>query len=204
MLYMLIAFSIFLVAFVITTTVMTHKISFLQRDITTGLYRRLYIEQILKRLSKRQVDVTIAIVDVNGLREVNTKHGHRAGDELLKLAAKRLNRISSRRHWVGRLGGDEFVIVATKVNCVELANEIEESLHTKHPNGGWGLGVAGVARCRHGDTRSALECADMALLRAKRHFYGSREAAVYQYNSLLDGIPKVENRPVRRLREAVK
>lgn len=187
------------------------KISTLNRDITTGLYRRQVAEAYLARIAEGRRDVTLALIDLNGLKEVNTKLGHEGGDLFIKQAAKRLQRLQrlGTRRIVSRWGlGDEFLIIDEgHIDLHDFCNEVEEALHAKHPvNGLWGLGVAGVARSRTGETRVALECADAALYRAKRTFYETDIAHVYIYDSHFDGPPKYNqhtkpSRPARRRRD---
>lgn len=205
--YIWLMFSFVLSVFLYVIIAGATKIAYLQRDATTGMYLRLYIEGLLDRFESGRNDVTIAIVDINGLREVNNQRGHKAGDDLLKQTAKRLHNVigKQKNKWIGRFGGDEFVVIALNMSCGDLAIEVEEALHSRHPlDNTWGLGVAGVSRSRRGEARTALECADMALLRAKRTFYSSRQMVVFQYDSTLDGWPKTEpRRPIERLRERV-
>lgn len=206
--YVWLVFSSFTATLAVTIASGWARIGFLQRDVTTGLYRRIYIEELLLRLGGNRTDVTIAIVDLNGLREVNNRHGHSAGDNFLQLAARRLQVVIGRRknRWVGRLGGDEFIVVATgHIECASLASDVEEALHARHPiNDAFGLGVAGIARTRRGETKSALECADMALLRAKKEFYTTKIPTICRYDVILDGIPKLTTaRPTKRLRDQI-
>lgn len=176
-----------------------------QKDLTTNTYRRQWIETVLlAKFRKEHKDVTVAIVDVNSLRDTNKK-SHQAGDELLELVADRLQLVVGRHRnrWVGRLGGDEFVVVGRSVCARELLAEINEAMHNKHPlSGRWGLACGGVARSRLGDTSLAMRCADLALLRAKQHFYATQESETYEYNHVLDGLPDMEAGDRRRLGRA--
>ncbi|MPN59565.1 putative signaling protein [bioreactor metagenome] len=60
-------------------------------------------------------------MDVNGLKPVNDKSGHGAGDRLLCEAAKSIKEAfpEEKDAWY-RLGGDEFVVLMTQT---ELSNE---------------------------------------------------------------------------------
>ena len=50
----------------------------------------------------------IAVFDVDGLKEANDRHGHAAGDELLKACAASLAGAARATDLVARIGGDEF------------------------------------------------------------------------------------------------
>lgn len=50
-------------------------------------------------------------IDLDGFKEINDRHGHRAGDRVLEVIADRLRSATRPDDLVARLGGDEFVIV---------------------------------------------------------------------------------------------
>ena len=81
-------------------------------DILTGLYNRAYIETEIARLeSGRQYPISIFMIDVDGMKAINDRHGHSAGDELLKRAAGVLKSSFRTEDVVARFGGDEFTIL---------------------------------------------------------------------------------------------
>lgn len=199
---------IFLVALIYAWS----RVSVLNRDVTTGLFRRSVAEERLKRIAATHTDVTVCMIDLNRLKAVNDAEGHDKGDDFIKMAARRLSRLQ--RHKGGRRlvsrfgGGDEFLVIAQDMcDPHELVADVEEALHAKHPlNGEWGIGVAGVARSRRGETRVALECADTAMYRAKREYYATGVSRVVQYDCVLDGEPKYDQfktppRPKQRQRD---
>ena len=84
------------------------------RDKLTGLYnRRLFEEQFdgaVARALRHDEDLTLLVVDLDGLKRINDLGGHPAGDEALRTLAEAL-RASIRAGDVPcRLGGDEFAI----------------------------------------------------------------------------------------------
>jgi diguanylate cyclase (GGDEF)-like protein len=56
---------------------------------------------------------TVALVDLDGFKQVNDRHGHVAGDEFLRAVSRRLDRAVAESDLVGRWGGDEFILVLT-------------------------------------------------------------------------------------------
>lgn len=88
-------------------------------DALTSLWNRGVIMDLLGRelaRSRREGKCTaILLGDLDHFKQINDSHGHHAGDEVLKEAAKRL--VSSVRSYdfVGRYGGEEFLVVLN--NC---------------------------------------------------------------------------------------
>ncbi|MBN1268224.1 MAG: GGDEF domain-containing protein [Kiritimatiellae bacterium] len=86
------------------------------RDSLTGLFNRRHIEEeleVLRRKAKQHdFPIGLALVDLDRFKEVNDRHGHVAGDEVLVDLAG-LFRDSVRRpsDLIGRYGGDEFMVV---------------------------------------------------------------------------------------------
>jgi len=90
-----------------------HRIKYLSyHDQLTGLYNRRFYEEELYRLdTERNLPMTIAMGDVNGLKLTNDAFGHAAGDLLIKTVAHILKRECRNEDIVARIGGDEFVML---------------------------------------------------------------------------------------------
>jgi len=85
-------------------------------DALTELPNRFAFERELEaRLAARgDIDEPLAIcfVDLDHFKRVNDSLGHRAGDELLRIMARRIGVVVGDDAFVARLGGDEFVVLA--------------------------------------------------------------------------------------------
>ena len=57
--------------------------------------------------------MTLAFLDLDGLKDVNDALGHRTGDDLLIALAARLRDLLPARAFCGRFDGDEFAVVMT-------------------------------------------------------------------------------------------
>jgi diguanylate cyclase (GGDEF)-like protein len=78
----------------------------------TGLYNRQYFENEIERLQKsRRFPISILVMDMNGLKEINDSLGHAAGDEQLQKAALVIRKAFRPDDVVARIGGDEFVVL---------------------------------------------------------------------------------------------
>ena len=85
-------------------------------DQLTGLPNRVSLQNELAALidpdaSSGGEAASIALLDLDGFKDINDTLGHSTGDELLKAVAQRLTATASDHARVYRLGGDEFVAV---------------------------------------------------------------------------------------------
>ena len=67
-------------------------------------------------------------LDLDGFKQVNDRHGHQVGDQLLATAAQRLSGAVRGYDTIARLGGDEFVAVLERLQQPEQANNVAEHL----------------------------------------------------------------------------
>lgn len=73
----------------------------------------------MQRAVQNKTDLTIGYIDVNDLKTVNDRWGHKEGDRLIRLISDIV--LSKLRDFdsVARLGGDEFLVVFTKCNRLQ-------------------------------------------------------------------------------------
>ncbi len=81
------------------------------RDTLTGLGSRLWTEEQLRWRMEAGATFSAAMLDIDGFKQINDRHGHMAGDELLRQFARELRSACRSTDVVGRWGGDEFVVV---------------------------------------------------------------------------------------------
>jgi diguanylate cyclase len=112
--------------------------------------------------------LVVAYVDVDGLKEVNDRHGHAAGDALLRAIVTALRSKLRPYDPVVRWGGDEFVCAISDAELEDARGRIDEirGLPAEtHPGASMSVGLAALGQ---GDTVDALiERADEALLEAR-------------------------------------
>jgi diguanylate cyclase (GGDEF)-like protein len=98
-------------------------------DAITGLPDRAELEDALSREFGDQT-IAMMLVDVDGFGELTSRHGHHAGDEILREVARRLLSASRASEVVYRYGRDEFVILARDLNAAneECGSRMSERL----------------------------------------------------------------------------
>jgi diguanylate cyclase (GGDEF)-like protein len=92
-------------------------------DPLTGcLNRRGFTERLdaeLQRAERDGGEVALIQLDLNGFKAVNDRHGHAAGDELLRWVGSTLQALLRASDATGRLGGDEFALLLPGVSGAE-------------------------------------------------------------------------------------
>jgi len=81
------------------------------RDALTGLGSRLWVEERIAGRISAGAPLCVAIIDINGFKQINDEHGHLAGDEVLRQFAAELQSVCRSTDMIGRWGGDEFIIL---------------------------------------------------------------------------------------------
>jgi diguanylate cyclase (GGDEF)-like protein/putative nucleotidyltransferase with HDIG domain len=89
-------------------------------DPLTGcLNRRGFEERAIAEIeaaSRHCREGAVLVLDLDRFKEVNDRHGHAAGDELLRWVVRTLTRITRATDAVGRLGGDEFAVLFAEID----------------------------------------------------------------------------------------
>ncbi|MFN3989026.1 MAG: putative bifunctional diguanylate cyclase/phosphodiesterase [Erythrobacter sp.] len=84
-----------------------------QHDRLTGLFNRAEFDRRLglAMQNAHRAPVTVAVLDLDGFKEINDTFGHLAGDQVLTLLATRFQRIVGPKVFLARWGGDEFALL---------------------------------------------------------------------------------------------
>ncbi len=155
---------------------MERRLDLLARcDELTGLLNRraglAHLEEEVARSQRYGVALSVAACDLDHFKQVNDRHGHAAGDRVLREAAARMVQALRQQDQVIRMGGEEFLVVlpCTALEDACLAMERLRLSLSALPIGELRQTLSvGVAELRQGETMAALlERADRALYRAK-------------------------------------
>ena len=155
-------------------------------DGLTGLVNRRGLDERITEEVERAVraerPLSTIVCDLDGLKEINDRLGHRAGDVALKTAAAVMRSRLRRIDITARLGGDEFAIVLperSKQEARDVAERIRLALAAQRPAPARLTASLGVATFPgDGDTVDGLlAAADHALYAAKQR--GRNTTVVY-------------------------
>lgn len=80
-------------------------------DGLSGLPNRNAMRNALSRRLEGGAPVVLAMIDLDGFKQVNDNFGHAAGDRLIKVAADEIVALAPAGAVAARLGGDEFAVV---------------------------------------------------------------------------------------------
>ncbi len=158
-------------------------------DALTGLYNRLYLDESLTRELYRQErsgqSLSIIMMDLDHLKEINDIYGHAAGDSVLRSLGSLIKQSVRASDLPCRYGGDEFVLVMPDTSletAVRRAEKIADQFRKlsipfgTQTLGGYTLSIGIASAPKHGHTsQDLLAAADQALYQAKR---GGRDQVV--------------------------
>jgi diguanylate cyclase (GGDEF)-like protein len=148
-------------------------------DALTGLYnRRLfdeYCEKELNRAKRYGHQLAIVILDLHKLKEVNDRHGHLQGDQVLQLAATTLRKTMRASDFAFRIGGDEFALLLPQTDpeqavtlCRRIRTQYETDIRPLKMDFGVTLDFGVAVHPHDGETKSALmNLADQRLYQLK-------------------------------------
>lgn len=143
-------------------------------DALTGLANRVLLQRrIDEAAATDQGAVSMLLIDLDGFKAINDRHGHHTGDQVLAMVAERLTGLLGAGEVAARLGGDEFAVLLPGTDADEaskLADRITAVVAEPMMLGSRWLTVGasvGVASGRAGEGDQLLREADAAMYRRK-------------------------------------
>jgi diguanylate cyclase (GGDEF)-like protein len=152
-----------------------------KHDVLTQLRNRGYFEDELNRLERRgPFPVTIVVLDLNGLKEINDQHGHAVGDALLRRTGEVLAKLMERQICAARVGGDEFVVMMPGADeragrqMIERIESLVELNNQFYPGVALSLSMGCATAVAKGERLEAVVTrADAQMYESKRTFYAT-------------------------------
>ena len=93
-------------------------------DPLTGLLNRRAFDALMVDWMASPFSGSVAVVDLNGLKDLNDRHGHAAGDAAIQLVARALKAQFRITDPVFRTGGDEFLVVLAGGHAAEMTGRM--------------------------------------------------------------------------------
>ncbi|MBE5870804.1 MAG: sensor domain-containing diguanylate cyclase [Lachnospiraceae bacterium] len=141
------------------------------KDMLTGVMNRNEMNNYVERLSKDTTDpVGVVFADLNGLKRINDRFGHSAGDKLLKNAAKILEEVFETEQ-IFRAGGDEFTIIITGITEDELDRRVAKIREMADKQEHVSFAIGKSYESNRLNVRKALRIADERMYEDKRLYY---------------------------------
>lgn len=143
-------------------------------DDLTGLYRRSYacsrIKDILAREHPASKKYALMLFDLDFFKNANDLYGHMFGDQVLREAARKVQKSMRTSDIVARIGGDEFLVFVEYKNDISpVAERIFQSIggmyQDFHICASMGISLAPTHTTKYEDL---FHCADQALYAAKQ------------------------------------
>ena len=151
-------------------------------DTLTGVFNRRYFDNQLstelQRASRYEHNLSVILLDVDGLKSINNEFGNQTGDRVLQQLARILERSLRSVDILARYGSDEFAILlpeTKKTHTKKTAQRIlknvahhdffKDDLRVKEIS--VSMGIVGFPEDA-GDVRAMVKRAEDALRRAKR------------------------------------
>lgn len=151
------------------------------KDPLTGLYNRRGFERHLRSLYERYEDenkyLSIASIDMNGLKHINDNYGHAEGDEALCRLGGVLEGLINNEEVCARTGGDEFLVVlysdsrerdAKFIKEFMLAMQEEEKKMQKPYPFSASIGICGFREAEAVSLMACMQLADKRMYDQKR------------------------------------
>jgi len=149
-------------------------------DPLTGLFNRRHfltqLEETLKRARRYRQTFAVALLDLDGLKAINDRLGHGAGDRALESVGQALREWVRDTDVIARIGGDEFAALLLQVDGPAAAVTIErlrDTVRDRALREGDELlhltlsGGVALYPAHGGDSEALLARADAALYAAK-------------------------------------
>jgi diguanylate cyclase (GGDEF)-like protein/PAS domain S-box-containing protein len=151
-------------------------------DSLTGLNNRRHFFILMEKESQlahqKKQPISLALLDIDNLKNINDQYGHQTGDKLLQEVGEHIKNCLRSSDVVARFGGDEFVILmphTEKTAAMAVAERIRSNISTLEfttkdttSKTSVSIGVSSVPAGKSIDIDSFVEKADQAMYKAKK------------------------------------
>jgi len=181
--------------------------------------RKSFDEELTRRMAewrRRQTPISLLMIDVDHFKKINDRHGHPAGDAVLREIARVLQATMREMDFVARYGGEEFAVILPSTVLRDARRAAERALEAVAghrfalDDGELDVTVSvGLAEAMPGDDASTLvRRADEALYLSKAagrncgHFHSGADCISLDSPRIIDAMIAPRAQPVDTIRAA--
>lgn len=154
-----------------------HRLS--TTDQLTGLFNPRFLDartaDEVERSQRYGTPLSLLVVDLDGLKAINDRHGHKAGDAAIQTVARSISKCVRTNDVPARVGGDEFAVLLPQTARAEalaagarIAGEVARCAGAQGVALSVSVGVSELDAARAAALEDLLAAADSALYDAKR------------------------------------
>lgn len=151
-------------------------------DNLTGLYNNNRCKEMINNPTYLNNDTALAVIDLNGLKQINDKKGHALGDKLIVDFSNILYKAINKDSFVGRWGGDEFIVISPNSNEITFKEQINnlnrviKNYNEKSPdiNISYSIGVTYSKDYKKTTMRDLFLEADKLMYIEKKKYYNKK------------------------------
>lgn len=142
-------------------------------DSLTGLFNRNRFNTELENGEyEHAAGMGVAYFDINGLKMVNDRYGHKEGDKLIRRTAFHIRQFFENKAY--RIGGDEFAVIVTDIDENEFRKRIED-VRRSMKNDGINIAAGFSWRSSGCSILEQFEEADKEMYADKARFYSEKK-----------------------------
>lgn len=168
-------------------------------DAATGAFTRrafaVVAERERRRAERSGMPLSVVYLDLDGLKTVNDRSGHRRGDRVLRAAASAVAGAVRAGDSVGRVGGDEFAVLLPGTDVLwaaRVAERLRRAVATACRGSGVTASVgAATFRFPPSSVTDMLAAADRLMYRSKNAGGNRVTGAVIPFHVLRSGTESV-------------
>jgi len=167
------------------------------------------LQQAMAQAQRRQQQVAVAFLDLDGFKAINDQHGHGIGDQVLITLARRMREALRECDTIARIGGDEFVAVLIDLedstasvpllNRLLAAAALPVQVGDLMPQVSASVGVTFYPQAQEMDADQLMRQADHAMYQAK--MAGKNRFCVF--DAAQDSSMRVQHESLERIRLAL-